>query len=144
MSDESKPAVLRAFLTLFEADVAWSAIDAADITARLADDNLIRLNFWFSNALGGVKLIVSAPLAEEAIAILDTRAQPVEGEDEEFPRLPDDEKCKSCGGDDFAFRQNVLVPIATFLVFGFPLGSVKRVGKCRRCGAVESTPRPVF
>ena len=144
MSNESGPAVVRAFLTLFEADVAWSAIDAADITARLADDNLIRLNFWFSNALGGVKLIVSAPLAEEAIAILDTRAQPVEGEDEEFPRLPDDEKCKSCGGDDFEFRQNVLVPVAAFLVLGFPLGSVKRVGKCRRCGAVESTPRPIF
>ena len=140
MSTESRPAVLRAFLTLFEADVAWSAIDAADITARLADDNVIRLNFWFSNALGGVKLIGPAPLAEEAITILDTRAQPVEGEDDEFPRLPDDEKCKSCGGDDFEFRQKVLVPVVMFLVLGFPLGSVKRVAKCRRCGAVASPP----
>lgn len=135
---------LRAFLTLFEADVAWSAIDAADITATLADDNMIRLNFWFSNALGGVKLIVPAALAEEAIAILDTRAQPVEGEDAEFPRLPDDEKCKSCGGDDFEFRQKVLVPVVIFLVLGFPLGRITRVAKCRRCGAVESTRRPIF
>ena len=141
---ESRPTVLRAFLTLFEANVAWSAIDAADITATLADDNMIRLNFWLSNALGGVKLIGPAPLAEEAMTVLDTRAQPVEGEDDEFPRLPDDEKCKSCGGDDFEFRQKVLVPIVTFLVLGFPVGPVKRVGKCRRCGAVESTPRPVF
>jgi hypothetical protein len=141
---ESKPAVVRAFLTLFEADVAWSAIDAADITATLADDNVIRLNFWFSNALGGVKLVVPGPLAEEAVAILDIRALSVEGEDDEFPRLPDDEKCKSCGGDDFEFRQNVLVPVVTFAVLGFPLGSITRVGKCRRCGAVEKTPRPVF
>jgi hypothetical protein len=131
-----RPVVVRSYLTLFEADVAWSAIDAADIHAALADDNLIRLNFLLSNAIGGVKLVVPSPLVDEVRAILDERARPVAGDEAEFPHLPDEEKCKSCGGDAFEFHERMLMPVATWLLLGFPLGRIKRIRQCRRCGAV--------
>jgi hypothetical protein len=49
---------LRQFLTVQEAVMAKSILDSAGIESFLADENVISMNWLWSNALGGVKLRV--------------------------------------------------------------------------------------
>ena len=49
---------LRQFLTVQEAVMAKSVLDSAGIESFLADENVISMNWLWSNALGGVKLQV--------------------------------------------------------------------------------------
>jgi Putative prokaryotic signal transducing protein len=49
---------LRQFLTVQEAVMAKSILDSAGIESFLADENVISMNWLWSNALGGVKLQV--------------------------------------------------------------------------------------
>jgi hypothetical protein len=49
---------LRQFLTVQEAVMAKSILDSAGMESFLADENVISMNWLWSNALGGVKLQV--------------------------------------------------------------------------------------
>src|ERR1700685_2488162 len=49
---------VRQFLTVQEAVMAKSILDSAGIESILADENVISMNWLWSNALGGVKLQV--------------------------------------------------------------------------------------
>lgn len=62
---------LRQFLDLPEALLAKGSLESAGIPAYLVDDNMVRLNWFISNILGGIKLKVRAEDAEAARRILD-------------------------------------------------------------------------
>jgi hypothetical protein len=66
----SKPVVLRAYRDMPAAMVDQTALDAAGIRCFLYDDNLVRLDWFISNAIGGVKLVVAENTAREAAQIL--------------------------------------------------------------------------
>jgi len=70
----SKPVVLRSYLALPDALLAKSILDSAGIECFLADQNIIRLDWFLSNALGGVKLLVREEDAAEAAAVLEKSA----------------------------------------------------------------------
>ncbi len=85
-----------------DADVAETSLDAAGIEAFLDDENYVRLNWFYSNALGGVKVRVREEDAGEAADILDGASDVGEPEEEtEPPAAP--EICPACGSDDTAF-----------------------------------------
>ncbi|MGC1501765.1 MAG: DUF2007 domain-containing protein, partial [Terriglobales bacterium] len=65
---------LRQFRDLPEALLAKGSLESAGIEALLADDNMIRLDWFYSNLLGGIKLKVRAEDAEAANEIL---SQPI-------------------------------------------------------------------
>ncbi len=69
-----KPAVVARFGSLGEAESARSALQAAGIDAVLADDEIVALNWLYSNAVGGVKVLVAEEDEERAAAILSTDA----------------------------------------------------------------------
>jgi len=69
--DSGKPVVIRSYLDLTEAMVDRATLESAGIECFLYDDNLIRLDWFVSNAIGGVKLVVSQNEAAEALKILD-------------------------------------------------------------------------
>ena len=71
---------LRHFFTLPEALLAQSILDSAGIQSYLVDENTIRMDWFYSNALGGIKLQVRETDAAAAAGLLDHQAS--EGEDD--------------------------------------------------------------
>jgi hypothetical protein len=72
-SGEKSPQVvtLRRYMNLQEALLAKSVLDSAGIECFLADQNVIRLDWFLSNALGGIRLLVKqedAGAAENLLA----------------------------------------------------------------------------
>ncbi len=73
-SDETYPekvelVVVAKFLDLSGALPAKAALETAGIQCFLRDDNLIRMDWFISNLLGGVKLMVRKEDAEAAAEI---------------------------------------------------------------------------
>ena len=86
--------MLRSFAWPHEAALARNALHAAGIAAVTCDENLVRIDWFLSNALGGVKLLVPARDSDAARALLDSSAEPVDpGEAADLAEL---ERCPSC------------------------------------------------
>jgi hypothetical protein len=71
----SRPVELRRYRDITEAMIDKSTLDSAGIESFLYDDNLIRMDWFISNAIGGVKLIVAENDAEEALKVLTAAVQ---------------------------------------------------------------------
>ena len=71
---------IRTFWNPLEADLAKGVLEAANIESFLFDENMIRQNFFYASALGGVRLRVDAANVEEANRILEeqTNGPPLE------------------------------------------------------------------
>lgn len=85
-----------------DADVAETSLDAAGIEAFLHDENYVRLNWFYSNALGGVKVRVreeDAGAAADVLAGADDVGEPEE--EIEPPAAP--QICPECGSTDVSF-----------------------------------------
>ncbi len=72
----NRPVVLRRYRDMPTAFIEKGVLDAAGIKAFLQDDNVVRMDWLWPNAMGGIKLIVREKDAEEAEAILSQK--PVE------------------------------------------------------------------
>jgi Putative prokaryotic signal transducing protein len=129
--------VVRVFRDLPQALLAQGCLESAGIECMLADDNLVRLDWFYSNAVGGIKLLVSSADAREAEQILD---EPIP-EHMEVDGVGDYEqpKCPKCGSLDVNFRE--LDP-ATYLGLGgsywgmfIPIPIYRRAWSCRSCQA---------
>jgi hypothetical protein len=75
-SDHSEPefrdlVTIRSFWGLLEAELAKGLLDAAGIECFLFDGNMVRLDWFNANALGGVKLRVDPGSVEAANRVLD-------------------------------------------------------------------------
>ncbi|MGB8064280.1 MAG: DUF2007 domain-containing protein [Candidatus Sulfotelmatobacter sp.] len=66
--------VIRSYWNLLEAELAKGLLEAAGIEAFLFDDNMVRMDWFNANALGGVKLRVDAANVEDAGRILEEQA----------------------------------------------------------------------
>ncbi len=62
---------IRQFRDLPEALLAKGCLESAGIEAFLADDNMVRLDWFISNLIGGIKLKVKPEDSAAAIAILE-------------------------------------------------------------------------
>src|SRR6266496_6603980 len=62
---------LRKFRDLPEALLAKGSLESAGIQSWLVDDNMVRINWFISNLLGGIKLQVHAEDVEAALQILN-------------------------------------------------------------------------
>jgi len=66
--------LLRRFLDLHEALLAKGKLESADIPCFLSDDNMVRMDWFISNLLGGVKILVDAEDFAEASRLLNEPA----------------------------------------------------------------------
>jgi hypothetical protein len=129
---ELRPLVtLRRFRDLPEALAAKGALDSAGIECTLADDNIVRMDWFFSNLMGGVKLQVAPEDVDAALALLDEpppSSVEVQGEGEvELPR------CPKCGSMDIAF-QALNEPVAYSTMFiGVPIPAHYKGWYCSNC-----------
>ncbi len=78
---------IRSFWGLLEAELAKGLLESAGIESFLFDDNMVRMDWFNANALGGVKLRVDAQNVDAANRILreaaDEAASEVDEEDTE-------------------------------------------------------------
>lgn len=66
---------IRTFWGLLEAEMAKGLLDSSGIESFLFDDNMVRMDWFNANALGGVKLRVDAHNADAAKRVLDEAEQ---------------------------------------------------------------------
>jgi|SRR5215469_3077784 len=62
---------LRSYWNLLDAELARSALEAAGIECFLFDDNMVRMDWFNANAIGGVKLRVDPQNVDDANRILN-------------------------------------------------------------------------
>ena len=133
--DLSGPALvtIRQFRDLPEALLAKGVLDSGGVESFLADDNMVRMDWFISNLLGGVKLQVAPEDVEAASQLLDTPIPPgftVDGMGE-FSRPT----CPKCGSLEIAFEQ-LNKPVAyTSAALGVPIPLQNNSWKCSDCGA---------
>ena len=129
---EPPPIVLRRFRDLPEAMMAQGKLDSAGIECHLADDNTVRMDWMWSNAIGGVKLLVREEDAPEAAHLLD---QPIP-ERLDVPEVGEyaQPTCPSCGSLDVSFDElNKTLSYGSVFI-GLPVPIHRRGWTCHDCG----------
>jgi hypothetical protein len=79
-----KPTVIRRYRDMPAAYIDKSVLENAGIMCFLQDDNIVRMDWLWSNAMGGIKLVVREKDAEEALKILE-ETKSIDPEDPESP-----------------------------------------------------------
>jgi hypothetical protein len=75
----NRPVVLRRYRDMPAAFVEKSVLEDAGIECFLQDDNVVRMDWLWSNAMGGIKLVVRQNDAEEAEKLLSQTPEPEDG-----------------------------------------------------------------
>lgn len=123
---------IRKFRDLPEALLAKGSLESAGIECFLADENLVRLDWFISNFIGGVKLNVKATDVENARKVLD---EPIlEGLYVHGVGLYEQPRCPQCQSLDVNF-QELDRPIAYMSAFlNVPIPVQRNAWRCRLCG----------
>ncbi|MFZ1917722.1 MAG: DUF2007 domain-containing protein [Terriglobales bacterium] len=101
VAEFNETVTLRQFRDLPEALLAKGSLESAGIQAYLIDDNMIRMDWFISNLLGGIKLKVRAEDAQAANEIL---SQPIpETLDVDGIGLCKQPKCPRCQSLDIKY-----------------------------------------
>src|SRR5579864_952157 len=127
----SQPVIIGRYRDMPVAFVANSVLDSAGIQAFLADDILIRLDWLWSNGLGGIKLWVRGNEAMEARELLEAGIP----ETFEVEGLGDYEqpKCPNCSSLDVSFEELDRKIAHVGLLIGIPIPATKRGWNCHVC-----------
>jgi hypothetical protein len=122
---------VRQFRDLPEALLAKGCLNSAGIDCALVDDNMVRLDWFWSNLMGGVKLKVDPGEADAANEILN---QPIpEGFDATGTGEYRQPRCPSCQSLDVSFRE-LNNPVAYFTAYlGVPVPVRRRAWRCHSC-----------
>jgi predicted Zn-ribbon and HTH transcriptional regulator len=144
MSENSKWIVVRRYSVPLDAEMACSALRAAGIHATLADEHIVSANWLWSNAVGGVKVLVAARDTAAARTVLETPARV------DTDALPDGggilavepTECPRCGSEDVErVSPGRRLAFLSWLLVGAPVVPVLRRTKCRACGHRFRVPR---
>lgn len=140
--DEASPAdgelelrnmiAIRQFRDLPEALLAKGSLDSAGIECALVDDNVVRLDWFWSNLMGGVKLVVDR---EDAATAEEVLTQPIpEHFDVSGVGEYEQPRCPKCNSLDINFRE--LEPAAYLsLAVSVPIPFHRRAWRCHNCNA---------
>jgi hypothetical protein len=125
--------VVRRFRDLMEAELAKGKLASAGIDSLIADENIVRMDWFYSNAIGGLRLIVKPEDADAARDLLDEPIpDQIIDEDADPYTQP---RCPRCDSLDIGF-ETLDRPLSYTLMFfnvAFPIG--KHNWKCQNCGA---------
>lgn len=123
---------IRRFRDLPEALLAKGSLESAGIECYLVDENMVRMDWFISNLLGGVKLQVWPEDVGEATAILE---MPIPEEiDVEGSGIYHQPHCPNCRSLDVTFEElNKPAAYATAAV-GLPMPLHRTAWRCHACG----------
>lgn len=126
------PVIIARYGGVPEALVAKSMLDSAGIESFLSDENLVRLDWFYSNLVGGIKLMVREEDAETARKVLEQNIPEkleVTGVGEYAQPL-----CPQCGSLDVSFDELNKQIAYPGLLLGIPMPVNHEGGKCHGCG----------
>jgi len=124
--------MVRRFRDLPEAMMAKGGLESAGIDCHMVDENMVRMDWFWSNLLGGVKLYVLADEAEAAQEILGGDAP----DNYEVVGVGAFERphCPQCNSIDIAFEElNKPVAFAS-AYFNVPIPLHRSGWLCHSCG----------
>jgi predicted Zn-ribbon and HTH transcriptional regulator len=116
-----------------EAHLVRSRLEAAGLQAFLTDEHIVSVQWLYSSAVGGVKVVVPEADLEEAREIL---APPPARHSARF--VTDDlqaPRCPRCGSLEIEKHFSRRVTFASSIFLGFPLPLLSRRTLCKTCGA---------
>lgn len=118
---------------LAEAQIAKGMLDSAGIPCRLLNENTVRMDWVWSNLLGGVRLQVNERDREAAETLL---AQPIPEQIPVEGEIPYDQpRCPHCGSLNIHFQAiHERVGLASVILF-VPIPIPKRAWLCNDCNA---------
>lgn len=126
---------IRQYRDQAEAILARSALESAGIGCFLRDENTIRIDWLWSNLMGGIRLQVAEADVEAAEAVLSQPIPPdvaISGEaDYHQPQ------CPNCGSLDSRFNNlDAKVAATSILLLGFPVPAPpeREFWHCNECG----------
>jgi hypothetical protein len=131
--NQSELVTIHQFRDLPEALLAKGTLESAGIDSYFADDNMVRLDWFISNLIGGIKLKVRKEDEEEALQVLN---QPIpedfEVEGWEKYQQP---RCPRCGSLDINHEAGLDKRFALpgLALGGFPVPVPRDVWKCQSC-----------
>lgn len=131
--DMRKLVTIRQFRDLPEALLAKGSLESAGIECFLRDDNLVRLDWFISNFIGGIKLCVKPEDVMDATKLLN---EPIlEGLYVHGVGLYEQPKCPKCQSLDVNFREldRPIAYLSAFLKVPVPLQ--KKGWHCHACNA---------
>lgn len=126
--------VIARFSFPHEAHIAKANLESAGIKSFIADEHTVNMQWLYSDAIGGVRLMISEDDVEKATDILTSdfseslakHAQSI-GEKQDV--------CPHCGSSDIsAYTQGKRPAFLVFILLGFPLFFCKQGYKCHQCG----------
>jgi putative signal transducing protein len=123
---------IRRFRDLPEALLAKGGLESAGIECFLADHNMVRMDWFISNLLGGVKLLVNSEDAEDALTVLNQSIP--ENFDVQGIGEYQQPRCPNCQSLDVSFEElnkKIAYPSAWL---GLPLPVHNRAWSCHSCG----------
>ena len=125
-------AMLRRFRDIPEALLAKGKLEAMGIACVLADENMVRMDWFLSNMLGGVKLLVDAEEFAEASNLLN---EPIpEHLQVEGVGSYCQPRCPECGSMDVAFGELDKKISYTTAWLGVPIPLSRDDWQCHACG----------
>jgi hypothetical protein len=131
--DQAGLVIVGRFRDLPEALLAKGSLESAGIKCVLGDDNMIRMDWFISNLLGGIKLQVAE---EDAAAALEILSQPIPDVLEvEGVGSCTQPSCPKCGSLDIGFEELNRTVAYTSAWIGLPLPLRSESWKCYACGA---------
>ena len=123
--------MLRRYRDLSEAMMAKSALESAGVESYFVDENIVRMDWFWSNLLGGVKIYVHSTDVSAAEQILNEA--PPERFEVEGLGMYERPKCPQCGSMEIAFEE--LSPVAYASTYLFVPSPLHRKGwLCHACG----------
>jgi hypothetical protein len=125
-------AKLRKFRDIPDALLAQSVLDSAEIECLLFDENVIRMNWLWSNLLGGIKLLVKGEDASAALELLDQK--PIEMFDVTGIGEYRQPRCPRCDSLNVSFGDSGKRLSYATIAVGVPLPVSRGGWKCDSCG----------
>ncbi|MCG6467327.1 DUF2007 domain-containing protein [Vibrio parahaemolyticus] len=121
-----------------EAHIAKASLESAGIESYIADEHTVNTQWLYSNAIGGVRLMVAEADADDATQILNSNFS----ESVEHGVIADNSQdvCPNCGSKDLSAHTKGKRPaFLVFILLGFPLFFYKHGYKCNQCGEFSET-----
>lgn len=126
---------VRRYRDLAEAMVARTVLESAGIEAWIADENFVRMDWFYSNMVGGMRLQVAGDDETAAREILEQDAPQTiaYGEDETYEQPT----CPKCGAREITLGDGTERgrSFVGLWAAGIPLPPRKAVWHCDACGA---------
>lgn len=126
---------VRKFRDVPEALLAKGFLESGGVESSLVDETTIRMDWLWSNLLGGVKLYVNREDAEAAVQILNQEIPDKFdfGGAENF----DQPRCPQCNSLDITYDDlNKPATYATAFMLGIPIHLKSRRWTCHQCGYI--------